>query len=560
MQRRQNIKQSNNLFTSGGKQGQGILSGMKHGGNTGVKRQSVDQSSKLGPSLISLTPIEMKKSFTLTSMDVKHRSDSRWYVPHCHDRYSAGWNRTFVHGFMNRPMVCNIRFYAIALESTLAGYLQGGTGYLTLEFKKEQQSKSLYYGFDKNETGKTHCYYMTNKGFGSEFIDNPKTIGIAIYCPISMDIEVGEHSHRKSMEEGFFCRVLSDYTTLITLKLRPTSFSVPFDYAKYIASTNDELTSEAKSIPATPRILKTKEFYEESTGHININNYRPHAVCTVQTFRNAQTGPMLYLFVSYYSKLGWKVIVYDRFGYHREFIEDLLSLPSFDYHNYTIFQIVNPMKYNNDYAAKQGFGYKIFYKMEKNWGYAANNNGTIADTADQDSDKVKTYDHCRIEYSTLDTIMYLDTDELFFCPQAGQNIKLQRKYQQKMFTNFITQGIEEMRMIRLPYSGLAPLDFKNNNRTEIENNDFTKRTTDCMQIAYNHRNITSMLGCWSDASSYDDFAKSADMGGVCPFHYNHWSCDGMRGGGRDATYMPRCRCKVGFELQNGFAYRPIVDK
>jgi hypothetical protein len=22
---------------------------------------------------------------------------------------------------------------------------------------------------------------------------------------------------------------------------------------------------------------------------------------------------------------------------------------------------------------------------------------------------------------------------------------------------------------------------------------------------------------------------------VCPFHYNHWSCDGMKGGGRDWT-------------------------
>ena len=68
--------------------------------------------------------------------------------------------------------------------------------------------------------------------------------------------------------------------------------------------------------------------------------YRPHAVCTVQTFRNAQTGPMLYLFVSYYHRLGWRVIVYDRFGFHREFIEDLLPLPGFDYYNYTIFQQV----------------------------------------------------------------------------------------------------------------------------------------------------------------------------------------------------------------------------
>ena len=149
--------------------------------------------------------------------------------------------------------------------------------------------------------------------------------------------------------------------------------------------------------------------------------YRPHAVCTVQTFRNAQTGPMLYLFVSYYHRLGWRVIVYDRFGFHREFIEDLLPLPGFDYYNYTIFQQVttpfhlliipsyqstlsthpinppyehttsqqvNPSKYNEQYAKNQGFGYKIYYNMEKNWGYAAKTNGTMADVADQDADKV----------------------------------------------------------------------------------------------------------------------------------------------------------------------------
>lgn len=74
-------------------------------------------------------------------------------------------------------------------------------------------------------------------------------------------------------------------------------------------------------------------------------------------------------------RLGWKVIVYDRFGFHREFIEDLLSLPGFDYHPYTMFQIVNPSKYSAEYGKNQGFGYKIYYNMEKNWGYGKETNG-----------------------------------------------------------------------------------------------------------------------------------------------------------------------------------------
>ena len=42
----------------------------------------------------------------------------------------------------------------------------------------------------------------------------------------------------------------------------------------------------------------------------------------------------------------------------------------------------------------------------------------MADVADQDADKARTYDHCRVEYAHLDTVMYIDTDELLFCPQV----------------------------------------------------------------------------------------------------------------------------------------------
>ena len=52
-------------------------------------------------------------------------------------------------------------------------------------------------------------------------------------------------------------------------------------------------------------------------------------------------------------------------------------MPGFDYYPYTVFQLVNPKKYNGEYAAKQGFGYKIYYSMEKNWGYGKDTNGTI---------------------------------------------------------------------------------------------------------------------------------------------------------------------------------------
>lgn len=44
---------------------------------------------------------------------------------------------------------------------------------------------------------------------------------------------------------------------------------------------------------------------------------------------------MLYMFVDYYLKMGWLVIVYDRFGLHREFLEELLDSSGLHYHPYT---------------------------------------------------------------------------------------------------------------------------------------------------------------------------------------------------------------------------------
>jgi hypothetical protein len=106
----------------------------------------------------------------------------------------------------------------------------------------------------------------------------------------------------------------------------------------------------------------------------------------------------------------------------------------------------------------------------------------LADTADQDADKSRTYDYARLEYSNLDMILYIgthaavpvrlrpcsqprfyywllfycyvDADELFFCPQAADSIAHQRTFQQRTMETFHSRGVEEMRFVRIPYSGL----------------------------------------------------------------------------------------------------------
>lgn len=44
---------------------------------------------------------------------------------------------------------------------------------------------------------------------------------------------------------------------------------------------------------------------------------------------------MLYMFAMYYQLMGWRVIIYDRFGFHYEVLKDLLHLPGIDYFPFT---------------------------------------------------------------------------------------------------------------------------------------------------------------------------------------------------------------------------------
>jgi len=513
-------------------------------------------NATIAPSVTSWNTIDTPKRIAVTSMSVDHHSDGSWHVPSMHERNSAGWNRTFNKASLLRPYACNIRFYALALESTLQGFMGGGTGYLGVEVKhtslnvgsRQTKREMSWYGYDKNETQRLHCYYMTSKGYGSEFIDSPKTLGIAIYCPVPLDAEVGEFAFRKVMEPGFFCRSIADDVAKLEINLRPSSFVVPPDDFPEVLSDTNEIKGELVTTPSAARMQDIKT--------ISQHDYRPHAVCTVQTFRNHQTGPMLFLFVMYYQRMGWRVIVYDRFGLHREFMESLVALPGVDYHPYTMFQLANPTKYNMDYASKMGTDRKFFYQMEKNWGYS----GTKADTADQDQDKTRTYDHARVEYSHLDMVFYIDADEFFFCPQASESIAQQRQYQQQQMGLFASQGIEEMRFVRIPYSGMAPVNF-DNTQEKRDATDFTNHTQNCMIEGYAALSEAKMFACWSSLSAYDNFPKSADFAGVCPFHYNHWSCDGMRNGGRDyGNNIPRCRCKVAFDMINGFEYKPMLKR
>lgn len=62
---------------------------------------------KMTPSVSSVVPIDSKGKFSVTSMSVQHRSDTRWYVPHFHEKNSAGWNRSVSSACYSRTLFSN---------------------------------------------------------------------------------------------------------------------------------------------------------------------------------------------------------------------------------------------------------------------------------------------------------------------------------------------------------------------------------------------------------------------------------------------------------------------
>jgi hypothetical protein len=531
------------------------------------------RENSVPPTVLSRDTINDEGKFSILSMNVDFTTPERWYIPSMHDRYSAGYNRSSASAF-SKPYACTVRFLGIALHSKMFGFLPGGTAALRLSFHRRRGKRTFWEGYHASR--EIHCYFRTSIHHGSDFRDNPKTLGVAIACPIPLDLEIGTYEFRAYMEPGRICRPLAEETVEVEVRLLPANLKVPpplrdravpedgdyntgGEHNRKMAPTvwneriHDKfLTGQAKTTAASYRTqlferheqavldqgLEGTNLVRHGGAAIGIDKYgslthsRPHAVCVVQSFRNPISGPLLFLFVQYYYLLGWEVIIYDRLGLHEEFLSSLIDWPGVNYHPYTAYQLSNPSKYNIEFARKKGFGNKYFYKMEGNWGYNASGARQVDDTADQDGDKTKTYDLARMEYKHLKSLLYVDSDELLFCPSASAGVRAQAFRQRKLMDSFSSLGIEEMRFVRLPYAVKAPLGFGDDhyNRTQV---DLTMHGQECMNAAYKERSLSGMMSCWSSATAFDNFHKSSDFAGVCPFHYNHWSCDGMLRGGRD---------------------------
>lgn len=157
---------------------------------------------------------------------------------------------------------------------------------------------------------------------------------------------MGPFIFQHTLQFGKYCRPFAEYPVSVEIHLRPSQYN---PLAEGESQNNNEIIADFRSNPSEIRTMRVKEMSLTSPTQENRN----HAVCTVQTFRNPYSGAMLYAFVKYYQMMGWRVIVYDRFGFHYQYLLDLLSLPGIDYYPFTVFQLANPSKYNKEYILQQ---------------------------------------------------------------------------------------------------------------------------------------------------------------------------------------------------------------
>lgn len=238
----------------------------------------------------------------------------------------------YYHNLSFTELACTIRFYAVAYSSSIR--MTPEEGVLAVQFKYQRMTHPL---------DPILCYFTTSHNRGPDFIDSPKTTAIAIYCPISLDMEIGKFNFVDKLSYGKYCLAVTQSAVNIECGGRKSvaEFIAPKKPPHFLAN-----------IVTKPFAAKRAWMREQQ------QLLRPHGVCLVQTFQNEYSGYMLFLSVKYYYNLGFSVIIYDRSASHRDYLASLLHLSGVYYHPFTIMQVVFPQSPNNSSP------FKYYYLME----------------------------------------------------------------------------------------------------------------------------------------------------------------------------------------------------
>jgi len=150
----------------------------------------------------------------------------------------------------------------------------------------------------------------------------------------------------------------------------------------------------------------------------------------------------------------------------------------------------------------------------------------LLEMLNQDDDKKMTANMASLKYSHLvRSFMFVDRDELLYCPITNTSVSAQRSYQRGIINGYFSSGMHELLISRRNYASFIP------GSAEVKSDrDVQGILAACLSRAYALRRMDKFWECYSQYTVFKSKVKSIFSADACPLHDLHRGC---------AT----CRCK-----------------
>lgn len=246
----------------------------------------------------------------------------------------------------------------------------------------------------------------------------------------------------------------------------------------------------------------------------------PMAVCvsipytTYDDEKALGNAALLFEWVRYYTKLGFKIIIYDRDGANRQAIynstyaKDIgvrfnpANSDNVVYNDYTIRGLLDPTKKGVKYDNTESF-----YDQDRN---AAQDRK--ARFEGQGHDKTATFSQCRFEAKALfgiETVLIVDYDEFLYCPVVAASAHAQAAYLSQYIAYHRRMGVEQL---------ILPQRLISNTTADIRG-----CVVDMVQSGQ------SIFNCYAPFEYYmgGHSVKAIHLKHACPLTGYHQACPGI---------------------------------
>ena len=138
----------------------------------------------------------------------------------------------------------------------------------------------------------------------------------------------------------------------------------------------------------------------------------------------------------------------------------------------------------------------------------------------QDDDKRATVDMATAHYRQLvKSFLYVDRDELLYCPPGQPHISSQKHFQARFLTRFMPHS-DELLLSRINVASLFSGDISRGTAETA----ITAVLEECLTGAYVSRSMEKLWGCYSMAWVPKTKSKGIYPPDSCPFHELHQPC------------------------------------